>query len=229
MESAANGLIKSLRMRGNESSTHRRLFLYVCNAPNPRGTPPGHPGDMNVAPTWADCGIPVGAPLVTPGAGTAQRNARERNSARPGEPRGTPFGHPGDMNVAPTVAKRIRRGKRRGATCDARCRNGTMESVANESAANESAANGIRRKRIRRKRIRRKRICRKRNPPQTNPSQTKFRPRMEFRPPQESRPGRWLCISVNKRLPLQACREKQISLSDERYGISTSLHATQPF
>ena len=71
----------------------------------------------------------MGAPLVTPGAGTAQWNARERNSARkrqivasarPGEPRGTPSGHPGDMNVAPTVAKQIRRGKRRGATCDAR-------------------------------------------------------------------------------------------------------------
>ena len=174
-------------MRGNESSPHRRLFLYVCNAPNPCGIrpprrtasappghPPGHPGDMNVAPTWADCGRPVGAPLVTPGAGTAQwnpprtefrsqtanrgirpprrtprhparssgrhecrpyvggpwenpvgaplvtpgagtaqRNARERNSARkrqivasarPGEPRGIPPGHPGDMNVAPTWA-----------------------------------------------------------------------------------------------------------------------------
>ena len=36
--------------------------------------PTRHPGDMNVAPTWADCGRPVGAPLVTPGAGTAQWN-----------------------------------------------------------------------------------------------------------------------------------------------------------
>ena len=54
----------------------------------------------------------VGAPLVTPGAGTAQRN--------------------------PT--KRIRRGKRGGATCDARCRHGTTEFRHKRN----SAANGER-------------------------------------------------------------------------------------
>ena len=67
------------------------FFLCVCNAPNPCGIRPApanrirpacHPGDMNVAPTVADCGRPVGAPLVTPGAGTAQWNAREWNSVR---------------------------------------------------------------------------------------------------------------------------------------------------
>ena len=77
-------------MRGNESSPHRRLFLYVCNAPNP-------------------CGI---------------RPPRRTAAPRPSSAR-----HPGDMNVAPTATKRIRRGKRRGATCDARCRHGTTKSV----------------------------------------------------------------------------------------------------
>ena len=75
----------------------------------------------------------VGAPLVTPGVGTAQWNPSANGitpqmgnrGIRP--PRQTPPGHPGDMNVAPTWAKRIRRGKRGGATCDARCRHGTTK------------------------------------------------------------------------------------------------------
>ena len=152
VESAANGIPLA-----NGKSWHPPA---PANPAALRPSSARHPGDMNVAPTVADCGRPVGAPLVTPGAGTAQWNPPQ------------------------------------------------TESAANESAANESAANGIRRKRIRRKR---------------NSAAN------GIRPPQESRPGRWLCISVNKRLPLQACREKQISLSDERYGISTSLHAAQPF
>ena len=163
-ETPANGLIKSLRMRGNENSPHRRLFLYVCNAPNPCGirpprrTPaspaasarPGgprraprhparHPGDMNVAPT------------ATKRIRRGKRGGTTCDARNPAAPRPSSARHPGDMNVAPTWADC---GKRRGATCDARCRNGTMESVANgirrkrnppqtESAANESAANGI--------------------------------------------------------------------------------------
>ena len=78
----------------------------------------------------------VGAPLVTPGAGTAQRNPPRMEFRRKWEPRhppapANPARYPGDMNVAPTWAKRIRRGKRGGATCDARCRRGTTESAAN--------------------------------------------------------------------------------------------------
>ena len=107
--------------------------------------------------------MPVGAPLVTPGAGTAQgvrdiaRGVsavlsvnRDVAAGHPGERTGCLRrcgGHPGDTSVAPTLRgarprycgrpsgrahglsaalrRPMRDNARRGATCDARCRNGT--------------------------------------------------------------------------------------------------------
>ena len=65
----------------------------------------------------------VGAPLVTPVDGTA----RPPRHPHPPRSRIFPPASPGDMNVAPTIDWTPSPGKRRGATCDARRRNGTSE------------------------------------------------------------------------------------------------------
>ena len=95
---------------------------------------------VSIRPPGGRKGTLVGAPLVTPGAGTAQRNlprmefrpqmgtrVRPRRTAASRPQMANPARHPGDMNVAPTWLDRG--GKRGGATCDARCRRGTTESV----------------------------------------------------------------------------------------------------
>ena len=106
-------------MRGNESSPHRRLFLYVCNAPNPCGI--RSPRRTASAPP-NPCGIR--SPRRTASAppnpcGTAPAPANR------GEPR--PVIHPssGRHECRPYVGGL--RKTRRGATCDARCRNGTTK------------------------------------------------------------------------------------------------------